>query len=120
MGTLIVPGETGQVSDGYHTFDELYEHRCLLFLNVVKALTDHRDRTFKTRRNQDGEEWSGWFILGMNTDYGQITYHLPDKYWDMADVREVERNTDYDGHTSYDVAARLLDLAGCRDGNNRK
>lgn len=32
---LHIPIDAGKVSDGYHTFDELYEHRCLLFINLV-------------------------------------------------------------------------------------
>ncbi len=101
--------DKGNISDGYHTFNELYEHRHALFLNVVKA---HKEQAFKTLRNQKGELWEGWFILGINTPHGQITYHLPMFYWTLADVPEVERNADYDGHTSQDVVARLLALVG--------
>lgn len=101
--------QKGNISDGYHTFNELYEHRHALYLNVVNT---HRDMAFKTLRNSAGEAWDGWFILGMNTPYGQISYHLPMVYWDKADVREIERNDDYDGHTAQDTVERLLALAG--------
>lgn len=30
----------GDMSDGYHTFDELYEHRCLLFINLCLYRAD--------------------------------------------------------------------------------
>jgi len=97
----------GKISDGYHTFDELYEHRHILFINVLKA---HQHAAFKTWLNDKKEAWEGWFICGMNTTYGQITYHLPEKYWSMLDVREVEYNHDYDGHTSSDALCRLEKL----------
>jgi len=105
--TIIIPGESGQVSDGYHTFDELYTHRHILFLNLVRL---HNDWAFKTRKNNTGEEWKGWFILGLNTPYGQISYHLPNYLWDLARVEEIEQNNDYDGHSSSDVVDRLISL----------
>lgn len=107
--TIQVPGRAEDVSDGYHTFGELYAHRHALFANLCML---HRQQAFKTRLNDKGEAWEGWFILGLNTEYGQISYHLPDRWWDHIDVPEVERNTDYDGHTSSDVLIRLMRMAG--------
>lgn len=104
--------DKGNISDGYHTFNELYEHRHALFLNLVKC---HKDKAFKTWKNKEGERWEGWFILGLNTTYGQISYHLPGDYWATIDVKEVERNTNYDGHTSNDVVIRLLKMLSERE-----
>jgi len=71
---------TGKISDGYHTFDELYEHRVRLYL----ALCKHGPKfVWKSRKHSDGTSYPGWFLLGMNTVPGlQMTYHIPDKYWD--------------------------------------
>jgi hypothetical protein len=102
-GKITIDCEPGQVSDGYHTFDELYEHRCLLFAAWCRWMPE----TFKTRKNDKGEELQGWFIAGFNTPWGQVTYHLPDSIWDLVDAFEIDRNFDYDGHTSQDVAQRL-------------
>lgn len=107
--------DMGEVSDGYHTFNQLYLHRYLLFLNLTVA---NPALSFKTRLNDKKEEWEGWFILGMETEYGQITYHLPAKLWDMAPVKELEYNFDYDGHTSSDVCERLTLFA--RDVNRSR
>lgn len=105
--------DSNEVSDGYHTFGELYEHRCRLFILLLMlysrmVVTDGTSAAWKWRRNDKGEEWPGWFIGGLNTPYGQITYHLPDKYWDELPIPEGERNTDYDGHMAGDVLDRLL------------
>lgn len=97
------PIDWGEVSDGYHTFNELYQHRNLLFALLVSRSAG----AFKTRRNDQGEEWPGWFIAGIDTPSGQITFHLPALLWDMVHAPEIERNTGYDGHTSRDVVARL-------------
>lgn len=102
--TLTLPCEAGEVSDGYHTFNQLYEHRHVLFLHLVLA---NKADAFKTWRDKGGETWEGWFILGLNTEYGQVTYHMPERYWNRAEVAAVEQNTDYDGHDSVDVLHRL-------------
>ncbi len=97
--------DSSEVSDGFHTFGELYTHRCKLFALLMVVCDGN---AFKTRRNAEGEMWDGWFIGGMNTPFGQITYHLPDEMWAMLPtVREVECNAGYDGHTSNDVLQRL-------------
>lgn len=101
---LTLPCEVGDVSDGYHTFNELYEHRHVLFINVVMA---HRDNAFKTWKDHKGEAWEGWFILGINTKHGQVSYHLPKDYWPLVNVQEIERNSLYDGHTVENVLVRL-------------
>ena len=98
------------ISDGYHTFKELYEHRCLLFLALCNS---HKDYCYWTYRNSDGSEWDNWFLLVLNHPVaGQISYHLPTnllknlktivEYKDICD--------DYDGHTSDDVIKRLEEL----------
>ncbi len=106
--TLTLPCNTGGVSDGYHTFDELYAHRHVLFINVVLA---HRENAFKTWKDDKGETWHGWFILGINTAFGQVSYHLPEGYWQLVDVEEIERNTGYDGYTPSTVLMRLGQMA---------
>ncbi len=96
---------SGDTSDGYHTFNELYRHRCLLFAWVL--LLNHKRNVFKTLKNDAGEEYDGWFIGAMNTQFGQISYHLPDSLWDLLPITTHERNSTYDGHTSLDVLGRI-------------
>lgn len=97
--------DIGEVSDGYHTFNELYEHRYKLFIALCNA-TD--EKTWKARRNADGTEWPGWFILGINPEEGkQITYHLPMQYWDVTVDEVHDINPYFDGHTSKEVLNRL-------------
>ena len=107
---ILLDCPTGQVSDGYHTFDELYAHRCRLFaalLLCADTFSGYESAPFKTRKNDKGEEWPGWFIGGLDTPYGQITYHLPAEYWDKLPIRTETTNANYDGHTAADVLERL-------------
>ena len=107
---LVIPFKNvGQVSDGCHTFDELYDHRCMLWLHVLAA---NKDKAFKTLRDLDNNEMAGWFIAGMNTVYGQLSYHLPLRLWNSANITEIPCNSGYDGHCSQDVLYRLRQLLG--------
>lgn len=105
---LTLPCEVSQVSDGYHTFSELYDHRCLLWVNVLQL---NKNKAFKTWRDDAGEKWDGWFIAGLDTDFGQITYHLAENLWSLLNVKETEKNEGYDGHTSEETLQRLKKLA---------
>lgn len=96
----------GQISDGYHTFAELYEFR--LLYNALAA--NHSPYpAVKSWRHSDGEKCfgGGWFIVTMTLPAGQISNHYEAKDWDLFDVREVATAPEWDGHTAADVAARL-------------
>jgi hypothetical protein len=95
----------GQVSDGYHTFDELYAHRFALFLALCRAL----DMGWKSKTHSDGSSYPGWFIAGMTLPMvGDISYHLPLHMWKVTPyLLELEYAPSWDGHTSNDVIDRL-------------
>lgn len=98
----------GQVSDGYHTFDDLYAHRCRLFVTLMRLQTY---RAFWSHRHSDGSTYEGWILAGIMTQAGWVTYHLPEsEIANLTMVRELERAPEWDGHTSDDVLERLLTL----------
>ena len=97
----------GQISDGYHTFDELYEHRKLLF---VLAMMQVPERSWASRTHTDGSPmYEGWFVAGINLPSGQVTYHLTEDLWHAVERMGLHRNEqpEWDGHTSEDVLVRL-------------
>lgn len=97
------------ISDGYHTFGELYEHRIELFIALCARNTDV---AWKSKLHHGGTSIEGWFIMGLYQVKGfQITYHLPMSYWDRcAFVLTLDRAPEWDGHTSADVIKRLREL----------
>lgn len=103
--------DTNLISDGYHTFGELYDHRIVLFILACKAIS-YRFNIWKSRTHHDGSVWDGWFIMGVGVTPGtQISYHLSNKYWDLAScAKEIEKAPEWDGHTSADVLERLKKL----------
>jgi hypothetical protein len=92
----------GSISDGYHAFDELYDHRCLLFAVLIQQMGG-----WKSRKHHDGSQWQGWFVAGVDLGGEQVTYHLPDSMWSLCPGRILEQAPEWDGHSSKDVIERL-------------
>jgi len=113
----------GAISDGYHTFDELYEHRIELYIALCEQIISsyyysggkNRTEIWISLKHSDGTEIPGWFLLGINKEPGtQITYHLPEKYLGRLagkpQIQILDIAPPYDGHTSADVLERLRKL----------
>ena len=114
LNALDVPSITGETSDGYHTFNELYHHRAVLFSVIVKAFPDH---AWKSRKHHDGTMYDGMFIVGIETPDGQATYHYDiEPYWDMFECKELEYAPEWDGHTPAQAIARIGKLEPVRHG----
>jgi len=104
--------------DGYHTFDELYEHRITLYIALCKQVNIPGEPPFDKQcwcatKHSDGTWWDDWFVLGIGKEKGkQITYHLPTKYWsEVCEFAKVlDKAPEFDGHTSEDVLERLSKL----------
>ncbi len=97
---------TGETSDGYHTFNELYYHRMVLFSIICN---NNKEVAFKSKLHADGTMFDDYFIVGVNTPNGYYTYHYHTDDWDMFDVIEVDRAPEWDGHKPSDIR-RLLTL----------
>lgn len=114
-------GKSDNISDGYHTFGELYKHRIALYIALCKALellnsapatlTNKTNYVWRSKKHSDGSSFDGWFILGVNYKGGgkQVSYHLPMSKWDETDFvfNTLEFAPEWDGHTSSDVLNRL-------------
>jgi hypothetical protein len=107
--------DSNEVSDGYHTFGELYEHRIVLYITLCRQLSIYSGtkKVWVSKKHSDGSIWDGWFLLGICVAKGeQITYHLPERYWSVCKdfAFEFDKAPDFDGHTSDDVLNRLINL----------
>lgn len=117
MRVEIRPDLVSEVSDGYHTFGELYEHRCLLFALLVRTAASVIDgslvfaKPWRSHAHDDGSRLEGWFVAGLTLATGPITYHLPERMWHLLDtVPTFDRAPAFDGHTSGDVVQRLAQV----------
>ena len=119
--------------DGYHTFDELYDHRIALYIALcrkvnaedeqAKSLKAFKEgfafdrngwirKVWRSKLHANGSGYGGWFILGIDEAEGeQISYHLPMSKWNETGFAEtLDRAPEWDGHTSDNVLTRLSKL----------
>lgn len=113
-----------KMSDGYHTFADLYEQRLIL----SAALAKNNPHAWKSKRHEDGSVpfGGGWFIMGFDTDEGCYTYHYELKDWGLFQCKELDKGKPWDGHTSKDVrrllsipAADVAPVVHCKDCAHR-
>lgn len=100
----------GETSDGYHTFNELYEFRKLYNAALFNEWAlQNKCNVHKSFKHHDGELCfsGGWFIVMATLPTGQISNHYENKDWDLFKCEERECAEEWDGHTAKDVADRL-------------
>lgn len=124
-GIQVSTGETvddiEELSDGSHTFNELYKYRMLYnaaFFNGLAFYDNWADGCWhvecdvhKSKKHSDGEECfgGGWFIVMAELPTGQISNHYEMKYWDLFKIPEKDRANVWDGHSPQEAAKRLED-----------
>lgn len=102
---MVITGENLDVFDGYHKMSELYSHRIMLFMALMKT---YPELSWKSRLHNDGTSYDDWFIAGMHLPSGDITYHISDKFWGALDnINTLEKSPPWDGHTGEEVLRRL-------------
>ena len=75
---------TKDISDGHHTFGELYKNRIILFCTLCNLLPDI---SWKSKKHYDEENdpmFSGDFIAGINTPQGIATYQIKLQYFSKS------------------------------------
>lgn len=98
--------DIGKVSDGSHTFDELYYHRMILFSVICNKYYEY---AWKSWQHHDGTMYDDYFIVGINTPEGQYSYHYHKDHWKLFNVIALNYAPEWDGHQPKDVT-RLMSL----------
>lgn len=108
---IITLNDDSETSDGYHTMNELYDHRFALYIALCKSKVDEL-YIWRSQAHADGSMYDGHFILGIDNEPGkQITYHLPMILWNKTEFAQtLDRAPDFDGHTAADVIDRLYNF----------
>lgn len=99
--------ERWELHDWYHTFNQLYEHRVLLFLAWCKNI-DHLENNVRySSTNSDWSKRPWWFVAGIGDE---VSYHIPIKYRELA-WRIIRNKLDKwlrDWHNSQDVVSTIF------------
>ena len=90
----------GKISDGSHTFYDLYYHRMVLFAIICSHF---KDISWKSKQHEDGSMYPGYFVVGINTPEGQFSYHYSLNFWDNFMVPELDAAPEWDGHQPEDI-----------------
>ena len=105
----------GDTSDGYHTFNELYEYRmqynAALFNEwaLQKKYKVHKSWYHADEPNKP-IFGGGWFIVMAELPTGQISNHYPEKDWDNFQIPETPTAHAFDGHTPQEALERIAHL----------
>jgi hypothetical protein len=104
--------DTNLISDTFHTFGDLYEHRVWLWIKLCSLEKLNKAFVWRSLKHSDGSNIDGWFLLGIGQIFGeQITYHVPMRMWEYCFFAPIlELAPTFDGHTSSDVLERLKNL----------
>lgn len=109
-----------EISDGYHTFGELYEYRMLLqamlfnqWAQIYDSRTDSRlHDVHKSWKHSDGQPCfgGGWFVVVATLPSCQITNHYKAEHWDLFKIPARDMAAEYDGHTPQQAAQRMREF----------
>jgi hypothetical protein len=129
--TYATEAEIGEFSDGYHTYNELYDFRKMYnaalfnewaanklwnpkWKNTGQPYNHCKYDVHKSWKHHDGKECfgGGWFIVVAMLPDGMITNHYKEEDWDLFQI-PVEEKAKYpfDGHNGQDVLERLRNLS---------
>lgn len=111
------------VTDGWHTFEELYNYRAIYNAGLVNMIVWAKKHTvgsggfsdvdaIKSKKHFDGKKCydGNYFIVVIKTPFGQISNHYKMEHWDKFNCRATKTAWKYDGHTMQESNARLIKL----------
>jgi hypothetical protein len=112
-----LPGGMKEVSDGYHTFRDLYDHRRALTAALMRLATTIWGGGLPVWRSkehhpEDGPMFEGSFIVGIKLPTGMVTYHYNLEDWDdFSEVPVLPHAEKWDGAGPDETVARFLEYA---------
>ena len=103
--------KVGDISDGYHTFNELYEFRKVYNATLFNEWAKQKKyQVHKSKKHYEGDDCfgGGWFIVVAVLPTGQISNHYKLNDWELFKVPAYNKALfKFDGHTPHDVLERL-------------
>jgi len=104
---------TGDTSDGYHTFNELYDYRRVYNAALFNEWASQgKYDVHKSWKHSDGKDCfgGGWFIVVAELPTGQVSNHYEAQYWDSFVIPSKDTANEYDGHTPKQALSRIAEL----------
>lgn len=106
-----LPGGADKISDGHHTFGDLYDHRRALTAALAVALDSLGINVWRSKAHHPDDSpmfEGGYFIVGLELPTGTVTYHYKLSHWeDFRHVPEVDHAPKWDGAAPEESVVRL-------------
>ena len=103
--------DKGSVSDGNHSFDELYDFRCAYNAALFSLLArEPRYNVHKSYKHDDGKPCFGkdtLFVVQATLPTGQVSNHYHKDKWELFSCEERETADKWDKHTPEEALERL-------------
>lgn len=100
-----------KISDGNHTFGDLYKQRAYLFSVICYQNIDFAWKSKKHFDEENDPMFNGDFVVGITTPLGEVSYHFKLEFWDLfEDIKELDRAPRYDGYSPEEALVRIRSL----------
>lgn len=102
-----------EVSDGSHTFRDLYTHRYYLFCLAMTMYPEVSWRTLKHNSKDKDPMYEGYFLAGMDLPTGRVTYHVEIPFWNLLDnlgIQTLSEAPKHDGSSPEDCLERIFNF----------
>lgn len=97
------------LSDGYHTYDDLYNHRKMLTALFVSTFPEYCWKS-KKHNHLDDKIFDDMFIVGIDLPTGTITYHYDLTDFDLFHCEELPEAPKWDGASADDTLDRINEM----------
>ena len=109
--------DKGEISDGNHSFNQLYSHRTSLFAIICNSYRSIAWKSWEHNHEENFPMYEDYFIAGIDTPEGQYTYHCHKDWWDKFDVPELDEAPKFDGHQPDDIDRLFSLFEMCEEKN---
>lgn len=104
---------TEEISDGYHTFKELYQYRRVYNAMLVNEYENQwLYNVHKSLKHSDWEDCfgGGYFVVQMTLPTGQVSNHYKLEHWDEFKCEIRGKADEWDGHTPQEALSRMMNF----------
>ncbi|MGL5753063.1 MAG: hypothetical protein ACRCXT_21150 [Paraclostridium sp.] len=102
----------GDLSDGYHSYNQLYDNRLVLFACIVNLKPELGWKSLKHHDESD-KMYEDYFIVGFTTPQGDVRFHYHIKYWNLFKCKELPNAPEWNGADNKDHLNYLINMI-CR------
>lgn len=109
--SVTVTVDNDNISDGFHTFQDLYDFQHILFINLM---TQYRKYAWKSLAvtNMQREDFF-WGCIDI-PNVGTVAVRIPVEYWDKiaADISTIQYGVKYSDCINKEVLMKLCKITG--------